>query len=390
MHSHGPSPRTAISQVTAGYVPSVPGSSNSPKAPSIIRSPTPRKPAILAPTRTTPRQIISPTMVVPANTLGTPDLPASLPRAIPVTSPLQSATSNGQARPISNRVQQFARPTPRSIPRQNPNDMKLTKMLSSDTYMMKTMFGTFEVPNFDIMDSRDQQRERNTLELRFKDMAELWKGTYTIEGPREGEDLQNLFVRFKENEQFLLSRTGTDLWFVGLVGAWGVVEWGIGEFGFPIHGYAVSQIQQYQTYQAQIKQLHSMGSFAADWHPMTRVAALGAGNALLLIFLSRCGGAEYAPAVMRELAKIVGGSNSTIEYTESGAIKPPKDDGPISKLLAMVPANGMELMTKAGGIKGAMSVVTTILGGLGGGAKKRVEETAAGVDKRRAGPTKRF
>ena len=385
------SPRSAIPAVPPGYVPSVPGSKSA--ATVAARAPTPRKPVILSPTRTTPRQIpiaTSPTAIVPAKTLPSPSvLPASLPRAVasPAASPAAS-TAPASNRVASNRVQQFARPTPRSIPRQNPDEIKFSKMLASDHYIAETMYGTFKVPNFDIMDPRDQEKERNTLELRFKDMANLWKDTYIIEGPREGEDLRNLFIRFKENEQFLLSRTGTDLWFVGLVGAWGIIEWGVGELGFPIHGYAVSQMQQYPTYQAQMKQLRSVTSFGADWSPWTRMAVLGAGNALLLVFLSRCGGADYAPAAMRELSKILGSGNSTIEYTETGAIKPPKDDGPISKLIGMIPNNAMELATKAGGIKGGFSMITTILSTLG--SKKTDTEKAAAVEKRKAGPTKRF
>jgi len=275
----------------------------------------------------------------------------------------------------------------------NQQQASIPRMMTPGTEIIPTMFGTFEIPNYALMTPQNYEMEYNSLVLRFTDLMELWKDVYKIEGPRPNENLRNMMVRYKENEQFLLSRNGSDLWFIGLVAGWSVVEWGLAESGFPADGYTASQIKMYKIYQQQMKRSGMVSAFGADWSPMTKSFVLAAGNALLLVMVSRLGGKQYAPMVMNELSKAICGNEATVEYTENGAPKPPTDNGLASIVSNLVPGNAMEMVASAGGIKGIFNLLTSFIPGANGGAAAKApvvrteEQKTTQKSRRRQGPS---
>lgn len=261
--------------------------------------------------------------------------------------------------------------------------------------VVTTPYGVFTIPNYDRMSHVEIQRERNSYEMKFAQLKRDWEHVtdVVIEGPREGEHISNLAVRYMECEKHLLARTGSDLWFVCLVGLWGLIEWGASELGVPVHGYVLTQVKSYKMYKSQLTKMGQSSGFGQDWPPWMQVAITSAISAAVLAVISKLcpDKIEYAPKIMSFLSRSICG-DTEIQMSEMGTPKPP--DGSLAEMASsMVPENPAALMNQLTG-GGGMSGIFGMLGGLFGGGdsdkKRSRKQKKKEKEARRKGPAEEF
>lgn len=265
----------------------------------------------------------------------------------------------------------------------------------SENIIVETAYSVHSLPNYNNWEDDRIDIEYNSIALKLTQLRKDWSHIpgLNIEGPREGENIVNLAVRYREYEQFVMSHNGSDFWFIALVAAWSFVEWAVAEMGFPADGYVLSQIKMYPVYQASTKKMGKGGAFGEGWSPLTQVAVISMLNVALLVVVSKlCPQAkDYAPLVMSELAKSICGNEANVKYSELGTPMPPVEKSLAEKASDLIPPGAMGMMKNMGGIKGMINAGLAFMNmGGGGSAKKETKSDRKRKKKQEAGPSESF
>ena len=259
----------------------------------------------------------------------------------------------------------------------------------SDTVIVDTAYGIFRVPNYKHWTPDQIQTERNSYEVKLMQLKKDWSHIpdLTIEGPRKNENITTLAVRYMEYEQFVLSCTGSDFWFIALVAMWAFIEWGLAELGFPIDGYVVSQIKMYKSsYQTQLRKVGRGGAFGEGWSPMTQVFVIAAVNGVVMIIASKLcpKQKDYAPIVMEMMGKAISGNQSGAKYSDAGTPKP--QEGIVEQISSMLPDAG----SGGGGMTSVRGLIGLVTGLMSGGGKRSSRKKKEDKAKKQAGPSDNF
>lgn len=270
----------------------------------------------------------------------------------------------------------------------------LNRMRVSESIIVETAYGVHSLPNYDNWPEDRINIEYNSVALKLAQLRKDWSHIpgLNIEGPREGENIVNLVVRYREYEQFVLSHNGSDFWFMALVAGWSFIEWAASEFGFPVDGFVLSQIKMYPVYQASTKKMGKGGAFGEGWSPLMQVGVISMLNAALLAVVSKlCPQAkDYAPMVMNELAKSICGGETNVKYSELGTPQPSKEKSLPEKIGSMIPADAIGMMKGMGGIKGLINMGMAYMNMGGGDKKESKSERKRNKQKREEGPSESF
>jgi hypothetical protein len=248
-----------------------------------------------------------------------------------------------------------------------------------------TAYGTFIVPDTSHMTRTELSRERESYTTKFRQLNSDWQHTgIEFRLPSKDEDVGNIAVRYKEAEKFLLTKTGTDFWFIALCAGWSLIEYGCKRMGINADGYVVSQIKMYKMYQSQLTKMGETSGFGQDWPPWVQVLVTAAANALLLIILGLIapGARDYSTQIMGSISGMITGANTEVEMSAEGTPKP--SGGGLAETISNAVGNfsGGENMSLSG-------VFDLIKSFTGMGSKKKkltLEEKAAKRIARRAGP----
>lgn len=247
-----------------------------------------------------------------------------------------------------------------------PSAMTMSKEPRSDNMIIKTPYGEFVIPNYDLMTKRECDRARESYKMQFAQINLDWKHTGDVfEGPRPDEDIINLAVRYRETEKYLLSKTGTDFWFIICCAFWAFIEYQACKFKLPATGYVEIQIGQYKMYQSQLTRMgaSTATSIGEDWPPYVQMAVTSGFSLAVLVLMAKCGVGNKSGAVMKQISSMISG-NKNVDVSAAGTPKP-AEGGMIEMMTGM--ASG-------GGMGAAMSMFTGFMG-LGGSKKKKKKKS---------------
>lgn len=305
----------------------------------IISSPVSRQPIILSPTRTETRKDSKrPSAVISTSSQRqVPDYGNR--RQGPVVVTMNTSITDNNALASTG-----------SIPKQ----------LQSDNMIVNTPYGQFVIPNYDLMSVRDRMIAMHSYETKFKQINEDWKHTGDIfEGPKPGEDIVTVAVRYLETEKYLSTRTGSDFWFIILCALWAFIEYNAKRFKLPADGYTESQIGMYKMYQSQLIRMGTVSNVGAEWPPWLQVCVTSGFSLAILVLMSKFGVGGHSGKVMKEISSMISG-HKNVEYSEAGTPKPSEGG-----IIDMVKG-----MASGGNIGTVMSLFTSMMG-VGGDEKKK-------------------
>ena len=242
--------------------------------------------------------------------------------------------------------------------------------------IVHTAYGSFVVPDYALMTPVQLARERQSYVTKFKALNDDWNHLdVRFPLPSESEDVENIAIRYKQAEKYLLTKTGTDFWFLLLCGGWAMIEYGLKRMGFNATGYTDTQIKMYKLYQSQLVKMGETSGFGQEWPPFVQIMVTAATNALLFVLLGMLSPKlqEHSTQVMGTISQLIGGSSQQVEISEAGTPKPAKTaDG----LLGGIDMNNMSLS----------KLIDIGVGLFGGGKKKTKEEKTARRKARQADP----
>ena len=235
----------------------------------------------------------------------------------------------------------------------------MSKEPRSDNMVVRTPYGEFIIPNYDLMTRTEHERARASYAMKFKQIQLDWGHTGdTFEGPRPNEDIVNLAVRYMETEKYLSAKTGTDFWFIILCAFWAFIEYQARRFKLPAEGYVESQIGMYKMYQSQLTRMGATSSaIGEDWPPYVQVCVTSGFSLAVLVLMAKFGMGGKSGVVMKEISSMISGNKNT-GRSAAGTPKP-EEGGMIDMISGM--ANG-------GGISTAMGFLSSFMGG---GSKKK-------------------
>ena len=181
--------------------------------------------------------------------------------------------------------------------------------------IVNTSYGSYVIPKFSEMSIEAQEEALGTLEARFRVLNDTYKHMkISFDGPREGESVRNLYIRYKQSVRYVQSKSGTNIYKILLAGAWFTIEVIAIKCGFKASGFTESQLAIYDLYHEAMAELGEQSGFGSDWSPMTKIFAITVVNALVFIGMSYFGSEKYAGGIMKLLGGLIAGKNQTTTF----------------------------------------------------------------------------
>ncbi|CAK7994935.1 Hypothetical protein POVR1_LOCUS453 [uncultured virus] len=241
--------------------------------------------------------------------------------------------------------------------------------------VIKTDLGSYVVPLFRLMDQTTQDRERSTLEARFRILNDSWKHLgLTFDMPDRDEPLENVFVRYKQSVKYVMSRSGSEFYTLLLMFGWAIIEYGACRMGLEASGYTATQLQMYHLYQTSMVEMGESCGFGEGWSPYTKVIVTTVVNAVIFIAMATFlpSGKQYAKQAMGLAAEVITGGNKGAEMGENGVPKPSNPLGGlagIADVISNVDFKNLDF--------NKLSNLAGLFGGGGGGSKAPKEKPSA-------------
>jgi len=327
----------------------------------VTMSPTQRKRTIATPTRT-PSTNVPTSRPLSANAFHRP-----APRSV---TPQPSSRQGPKVSTVDDQPERRQGPVVITMDTQLPEvrsamtqEFSMAKQPQPDNMIVRTPYGQFVIPNYDLMCKRDIDMAMQSYVMKFNQINGDWKHTgNTFDGPRPDEDIVRVAVRYLETEKFLSTQTGTDFWFIILCALWAFIEYQAKSYKLPADGYTESQIGMYKMYQSQLIRMGTVSNVGAEWPPWLQVCVTSGFSLAILVLMSKFGVGGYSGQVMKEISSMISG-NRNVDVSSAGTVKP--SEGGIVDMVKGIASGG--------GISTMMSLFTSMTGG-GSTSKKTTKK----------------
>ena len=254
---------------------------------------------------------------------------------------------------------------------------------------MTTAYGTFRIKDYRLVSKQERDIALQSYFRKFEQLQRDWSHVADVQitAPHDGEDVTTVALRYAETEKSLLSRTGSDFWFLCLCGLWGMIQYFFTKMGFKLDGYIQNQIRTSSMYRSLLNKAGGeVTSFGEDWSPWTSVLVTSLVSGAVIVVLNKLDLGVDAAMVTKEIATAICGNSSPVEMSAEGTPMPQQGG------LAATVTNAMETMTGGGeGVMGGMMTgMMGMLGGMFGGGggksdkKRSSKKKKAAKEKRRA------
>ena len=254
---------------------------------------------------------------------------------------IEKPTLPSMAPPMVSRPPGVTVKPPRRRVAKVPNHVEhaesLERAIPENHVEIKTSYGSYIVPLYDIMSVEEKQRHRDTFQLKFNILNDSWNRLgMSFELPNRGETLTNIHVRYKQAVKFVMTRSGLDLYKIVLVCGWMAVELICCKIGLKASGYAKSQLAIYDIYHAQLVELGEIGGFGEGWPPWLKILIISAVNIGVLVLANTVieGSGANSGEFMKLISNLILGRSDTMATTtDDNDMGVPQPANPLAALM---------------------------------------------------------